>query len=91
MRYPYRATVLAIAVFRLRRCERACTRELARPSSVLTQRHIVKYLYSIGIYQKGYFGTAPHLRKRMFYVSDRFHGRTVRLVFLNEPPKKLTV
>ena len=91
MRYPYTLTVLEIGVFRLRRCERACTRELAWPSSVLTQRHIVKYLYSIGIYRQGDFGTAPQLRKHMFYGSDRLHGRTVRLVFLMEPPKKPTV
>jgi len=59
MRYPYRPTVLEIGGFRLRRYERACTRELAWPSSVLTKRHIVKYLYSIGIYLQGDFGKAP--------------------------------
>jgi hypothetical protein len=63
MRYSYRPTVLEIGVFRLRRCERVCTRELAWPSSVLTQSHIVKYLYSIGIYRQGDFGTAPQLIK----------------------------
>jgi hypothetical protein len=91
MLYPYRLTVLEIGVFRLRRCERECTRELAWPSSVLTQRHTVKYLHSIGIYLQGDFGTASQLRKRMFYGSDRLHGRTVRLVLLIEPPKKPTV
>jgi hypothetical protein len=91
MRYPYTPTVLEIGVFRLRRYERAGTRELAWPSSMLTQRHLVRYLYSIGIYRQGDFATAPQLRKHMFYGSDRLHGTTVGHVFLMEPPKKLTV
>jgi hypothetical protein len=91
MQYPYRPAVLETGVFRLRRCERACKRELVWPSSVLTQRHVVKYLYSIGTYLQGGFGTVPQLRKRMFYGSDRLHGRTVRLMLLIEPPKKFTV
>jgi hypothetical protein len=70
MRYPYRPTVLDIGVFRLRRCERACT------SSALTHRHIAKYLYSIGIYLQGDIGRAHQLGERMCYGSDQFHGRT---------------
>jgi hypothetical protein len=91
MPYPYRPTVLEIGVFRLRHRERACTRELAWPNSMFTQRHIVKYLYSIDIYLQGDFGSTTHLRKRMFYGSDRLHGRTLRLVLLIEPPKELNV
>jgi hypothetical protein len=84
-------TVLEVGVFRLRRCERACKREFAWPSSVPTPRHRVKYLHSTRIYLQGDFGAAHKLRKLMFYGSDRLHGRTVRLVLLIEPPKKLTV
>ena len=66
MRYPYGPTVLEVGVFRLRRCGRACKREFVWPNSVLTQRHIVKYLHSIGIYLQGDFRTAPQLKKKTY-------------------------